>query len=166
MNGAASAEENFLASSTASSTTTLKGVPIVRNSHMARRRMARSMAEIRSIRQFRACAAMRGSSSSGGKRSRVFEKLIGKIAGRFLCVRALPESALDTCRVLLAHFPLKQHLQSVLARFPAKGHLAGFLSAECCLFSVRAAPARIFRARLAISTAAHHSWLPALCFRF
>ena len=52
MNGAASSEENFFASSTASLITTFAGVLVVRISARARRRMARSIAAMRSMRQF------------------------------------------------------------------------------------------------------------------
>src|SRR5258706_16371845 len=71
-NEAASSVENFFASSTASFSTTLGGVPIVRNSAMARRRIARSMAGMRSIRQFFACVEMIGSSSAA--RAAAFSK--------------------------------------------------------------------------------------------
>src|ERR1700730_13683932 len=63
-NEAASSEENFFASSTASFSTTLGGVPMVRSSAMAKRRMARSMAGRRSMRQFSAHFEIMGSSSA------------------------------------------------------------------------------------------------------
>jgi len=64
--------KTFSPASMASFSTTLGGVPIVRNSVMARRRIARSMAGMRSMRQFFACVEMIGSSSAA--RAAAFSK--------------------------------------------------------------------------------------------
>src|ERR1700752_2390105 len=60
----ASSEENVLASSMASLSTTLAGVPMARNSAIAKRKMARSIAAMRSMRQCSVCEEMILSTSS------------------------------------------------------------------------------------------------------
>src|SRR5216684_9199670 len=72
MKGAASSDENFFASSTASLITTFAGVLVVRISARDKRSMALSMAGMRSMRQFFAWVEMMGSSSSA--RAAAFSK--------------------------------------------------------------------------------------------
>src|SRR5216683_7318863 len=96
-NEPASSEENFFAISMASFRTTFGGVSPSRNSWMARRRIARSMAASRSNRQFSQCLPMISSSAPASF--------------------AVPSnSLLANARVLSAAFAPFQNLTSSLAK--------------------------------------------------